>query len=207
LNKVQVAIVGGAAVHVSVVEELQKVSCLIYATYGMTETVSHIALRQLNGGNKKEWFTTLPTITVEKDNRSCLVIHIPELKEPIVTNDMVDLIDANHFTWIGRWDTIINSGGVKISPEKIESILDTLFTQWQITQPYFATGIPDEQLGQKVVLVMEGDPLEKKLEQELLNQLTELLPKYENPKAVLYVPKFNRTETGKINRIQTLANL
>jgi o-succinylbenzoate---CoA ligase len=191
LNLLKCMIVGGGAVHASLQKELNKLSCTVYATYGMTETVSHIALQQLNGKESSDHFTVLPGIKISKDNRDCLVIQVPEFSEKIITNDLIDLISSNQFRWLGRFDNVINSGGFKISPEKIEKTLEDVFHN----QSFFVTGIADERLGEKLVLFVEGN---SKID------LPEVkLHPYEIPKEIYYLPEFIRTETGKINREKT----
>ena len=192
LNQMKAVIIGGAAVNSSLQKEITKLSCAVYATYGMTETVSHIALQRLNGDQATEHFTVLSGIKIKTDERGCLVIDMPEFSEPIVTNDLVEIISSNQFRWLGRFDNVINSGGFKISPEKIEKSLETILP----SQAFFVTSIPDERLGEKLVLIIEGSRVTIDFSRLHLHP-------YEIPKDVLYLPEFIRTETGKINRKET----
>lgn len=193
LNRFQSVIVGGAAVSASLLEKIKTLSCEVFATYGMTETVSHIALQKLNGHDAQDYFEVFPEITIYVDERDCLIINLPDFREPVVTNDVVNLIDKTRFKIVGRYDTIINSGGVKLMPETIEQKLSSL-----LTQPFFVTGVKDERLGQKLVLIIEGTP-----QPHLRTTLKRALSAYEVPKAIFYTDQFIRTETQKINRPKT----
>jgi o-succinylbenzoate---CoA ligase len=194
LNRFQSIIIGGAAVNIALLEKIKTLSCDVYATYGMTETVSHIALQKINGSDAQDSFEVFPDITVGTDGRDCLTIDMPGAYKPLVTNDVVKLVDARHFQVLGRYDNIINSGGIKLIPEIIERKIETI-----IHVPFFATGIADHRLGQKLVLVIEGTA-----QPSLNTVLRQTLPPYEVPKDVLYVDEFVRTETHKINRPKTL---
>ena len=202
--KIRTLIIGGGVVSTELAKLLQNVNTNCYATYGMTETVSHIAVKKLNnkslreGTTKQFLYETLPNICISTDSRNCLVINAPELVESqIATNDIVELVSATEFKWIGRYDNIINSGGVKLVPEQIEEKLSRI-----IYQRFFVAGIPDEILGHKLVLLIEGIG---KLD-VIMNEIKSLstLTKYELPKEVYVVPKFIETETKKIQRKKTL---
>ena len=170
--------------------ELVKLPTKVYETYGMTETITHIAARKL--GEKA--FTVLPGVTVSYDDRNCLVIHAPRITdEVIVTNDLVELLNENQFVFVGRVDNVINSGGIKLIPEQIEEKLSH-----QLTQRFFIASKPDTELGEKVILVIEGEAF------DLADDLYKNLDKYEKPKEVVFVPKFKETATGKIMRKESL---
>ena len=118
LKKVKKLIIGGAAVNKTLEKQLLKLKTEVYETYGMTETITHIAARKL--GEKA--FTVLPDVTVSYDDRNCLVIHAPKISdEVIITNDIVELVNENQFIFLGRIDNMINSGGIKLIPEQIEN--------------------------------------------------------------------------------------
>lgn len=168
-----------------------KVGPLVYETYGMTETLTHVAIKPLNGPNKSDVFTVLDGVHFEIDDKGCLVIHTTALNsEPIVTNDLVELIDESSFRWLGRYNNVINSGGIKIIPEVVEAKLTEVIPN----RPFFIAGLPDDSLGQKVVLFVEGD------EPELFFPH---LDKYETPKDVYFIPEFVKTSSGKIKRKKT----
>jgi len=207
LNKIKTVIIGGASVNTALEKAIQSLNCAVYATYGMTETVSHIALQRLNGKEKSNHFTVLQNILIEKDERGCLVIHMPELEEKVVTNDLVELINDKNFCWLGRWDMVVNSGGFKISPEKVEHALHGVLETLAINKPFFVTGISDEKLGHMLVVVFEGDPLTSEIEDILIGTLKGTLHAYEVPKKFLYAHCFMLTETGKINRTKTILSI
>ncbi len=190
LKKVKKMIVGGASVNKALEKQLLKLPTEVYETYGMTETITHIAARKL--GEKA--FTVLPYVTISYDDRNCLVIHAPRISdEVIITNDIVELVNENQFIFLGRMDNVINSGGIKLIPEQIEEKLAS-----KINQRFFIASKPDNELGQKVVLIIEGE------QHELDDSLYESLDKYEKPKEVMFIPKFKETTTGKILRKETV---
>ncbi len=190
LKKVKKMIVGGAAVNKTLEKQLLKLPTEVYETYGMTETITHIAARKL--GEKA--FTVLPYVTISYDDRNCLVIHAPRISDDvIITNDIVELVNENQFIFLGRMDNVINSGGIKLIPEQIEEKLAA-----KIQQRFFIASKPDNELGEKVVLVIEGE------KHELDDLIYESLDKYEKPKEVVFVSKFKDTVTGKILRKETM---
>lgn len=190
LQQIKKLILGGAKVSQALSEKLETLPTHIYETYGMTETITHIAAKKVG----EEAFTTLPNVRVSTDERHCLVIDpFVICTEPVVTNDVVEILDENHFIWLGRYDNVINSGGVKLFPEQIEEKLSQ-----KITQRFFVKGIPDEKLGEKLVLVIEGSPFD--VDQAIFAKLG----KFEKPKEILFVPKFTETVSGKIIRDKSL---
>jgi len=204
LNKVRVAIIGGAPIDSSLKNKLRGLECEIYATYGMTETLSHIGLMKLNGKNASDYFSVLPGVRIDKDDRGCLVIKTNFLDKSLITNDLVDIRDSNQFKWLGRWDNIINSGGVKVMPEKIERQLEEIFQANGITNRFFITGFPDSSLGQKVCLLIESPPFDEGAMHQLQSEMRAELSKYEVPKEIKFLDRFEQTESGKINRPKTI---
>jgi O-succinylbenzoic acid--CoA ligase len=190
LQKVKKLIIGGAAVNKTLEKQLLKLKTEVYETYGMTETITHIAARKLG----ETAFTVLPDVTVSYDDRYCLVIHAPKISdEVIITNDIVELVNENQFIFLGRIDNVINSGGIKLIPEQIENKLMS-----KIQQRFFIASKSDNELGEKLILVIEGDKV------EFEHTIYEDLDKYEKPKEILFIPKFKETATGKIMRKETL---
>jgi O-succinylbenzoic acid--CoA ligase len=208
-NNLTTVIIGGARLPDTTHALLHNYDVACYASYGMTETISHIALQRLNGISASDYFTTLVNISIRKDGRECLVIKTPYLDEEIVTNDIVEIINQNNFKWLGRWDNIINTGGFKVIPEKIESEIEKIFKSIPTVGRFFIYGMEDENFGQKVVLVLEGTSIESDLN-PLKKSFTELLQSlnyYERPKAVIFVPQFIFTATGKIDRRETIKHV
>lgn len=186
LSNIKKIIIGGVKIHKSLEQELIKLPVDIYETYGMTETITHIAAKKVG----VEAFTTLPHVTVSVNENQCLEIVAKNIgSEKIVTNDIVKLISDNQFIWLGRFDNVINSGGIKIMPEQVEAKLSTL-----IPRRYFVNGEPDETLGEKVVLYVEGSHM------DIDHSVFDVLDKYEKPKEIVFIPKFKETATGKIMR-------
>lgn len=193
LNQIKKLIVGGAKVNDTLEKKLAKAKCTVFETYSMTETVTHIAAKKI--GQKA--FTVFPNITISQDDRNCLVISAPDLDvENIATNDIVELVARNQFIWLGRQDNVINSGGIKLIPEQIEAKLSE-----KLTSRFFVAGIPDEKLGEKLLLFIEGAPF------ELDASIFDSLDKYEKPKEIKFIPHFAETETGKIKRNEVVSSL
>lgn len=204
LNNIRTIIIGGAATSNGLIDRLQKYMCDSYATYGMTETISHIALRKLSGEGKSDYFHPLDQVQLSKDERDCLVIKAPHVSdELIITNDLVDLKDNHSFKITGRWDNVINTGGVKISPETVEEKIKSLFTQQSLTNRLFLSALPDEKLGSKVALIIEGHPFSESMLTHLSDGLVNALSRFEMPRDIKFVKAFIETETQKINRKKT----
>ncbi len=204
MDRVSKAIIGGAPLRDFTAEELSGVRCLCWATYGMTETISHVALHSLNGEAKRDYFVMLPGISGELDERNCLILKVPYLPSPVITNDIVELISPSRFRWLGRFDNVINTGGIKVNPEKIESAIASFFEQSGHRSRFFVHGISDSLLGSRVVLVIEANTIGEEFLRSLYSFLKARLSEYEIPKGALLVSKFSETENGKINRLQTV---
>jgi O-succinylbenzoic acid--CoA ligase len=193
LEQFKKIIIGGQPISNLLSEQLQNLNAEIFETYGMTETITHIAAKRVGA----EYFTVLPNITIATDDRNCLNIKAPAILETVIkTNDIVEMVSPQSFKWIGRFDHVINSGGIKLFPEQLEAKLSK-----QIAIPFFITGIPDEKLGQKVILVIEGKSF--KLSKVFYTDLE----KYEHPKEVFFIPQFIRTQTAKIDIKNTLKSI
>jgi len=197
-------IIGSVKASNELIEAIKDFPTNIYETFGMTETATHIALRALNNfddeNNKsiigKSIFKTLPDISVSQDERGCLVINSPHLSsKPIVTNDIVKLYSENEFEWLGRFDNVINSGGVKIFPETVE---EKLFGK--IDCRYFIASEKDEKLGERVILIVEKEFA------DFDDSIFDILDKYEKPKHIYAVKKFDII-SEKIQRKKILKKL
>ena len=208
LNRMKTILVGGAPADASLQHELQPLTAPVYLTYGMTETCSHVALRRLNGPDATTTFRVLTGIAAGQDERGCLTLRGDITDDQlIVTNDRVNLLDAHTFEWLGRADFVINSGGVKVPAEKVELVLDVALTEIGESRRCFVAGQPDERLGQAVTAFIEGAPLAAAREQALQILLGQRLSRYEQPRQLHYVPAFQTTATGKLDRPATLRNL
>jgi o-succinylbenzoate---CoA ligase len=202
-NRIEKIIIGGAPLDEPTKLKLQDFSCQFYETYGMTETISHIALKKINKKNKSDYFEILPEVTIRQDERACLCIKTSYLKEEVITNDVVEMASLNRFIWLGRYDNVINSGGVKIFPESTEKKIEIIFLNLNLQSLFFVSGVPDERLGQSVTLVVEGN-LSIEKQNELETNLKKDLSKFELPRSIKFTPQFIKTETGKINRGKTI---
>jgi O-succinylbenzoic acid--CoA ligase len=111
------------------------------------------------------------------------------------------------FRWIGRWDNVINTGGIKVIPEVLEGKLARIFSRLNIHRRYFIAGRPDPALGSHVALIIEGDPLTPEAVEMLQKEIVNILLKFENPRQILFVKRFHDTSSGKINRMETLNQL
>lgn len=200
LHKVKKLIIGGGAVSWKLEHDLQQVSTSVFATYGMTETISHIAVRPINGKEKSTIYSALPKVNFSQNENNCLQIHAPEIsEETVVTNDVVELISSTSFKFLGRIDNVINTGGVKVHPESIEEELSL-----QIKQPFFIASEKDDALGERVVLIVES---EKQLKLEDYSEAFETVTAYEKPKKLYTLSQFVYTETGKIKRAEILKKM
>ncbi|QIJ90404.1 O-succinylbenzoic acid--CoA ligase [Mesoflavibacter sp. HG96] len=202
LDHINTLIIGGASVNYQLKEKLQNLKVNAYETYGMTETITHIAVKKLNNFNadkdcstvETSYFETLPNIKISQNKSQCLVIDAPKmLEETIETNDVVKLHSATTFEWLGRKDNVINSGGVKLFPEQIETKL-----QPQIASRFFISKENNDKFGEQVILVVEDKDFN--LKPSDLKDLSKL----EMPKNIYTVDKFIETSSGKINRGKTL---
>ncbi len=196
-------IVGGSQVSLRLEKMMEDLDTDIYETYGMTETCSHIALRKLNGKDKSEYFQILEGIEIRTDQRNCLIIKAPSLtKEELITNDVVELKDAKRFKWQGRFDNVINSGGIKVFPEQIEKKIEPF-----IDRRFFVGAVPDEDLHQKVALIIEGKPLSDTESDALRKNMDKVLSKYEKPKEIYFREDFELSSAGKILKSKILSSI
>ncbi|NNE31836.1 MAG: AMP-binding protein [Winogradskyella sp.] len=200
-HNIKTIIVGGSIITKLLCEKIKHSKSRFFETYGMTETLTHVAVRQLasvaNPG--QPYFNALPNVTFQQDERGCLIIHAPKLvKDALVTNDMVDLKSETSFKLIGRYDNVVNSGGVKLFPEQIEEKL-----QATIATRFILASEPDIALGEKLILILEN-PSDST--EAILNKINQLkaLDKFEIPKKIYTIEKFPETNTGKIQRKKTV---
>ncbi len=196
-------LLGGAPVSELLLQEIQALKMPAYQSYGMTETVSHVALRRLNGDAPQEDYQVLPGVEFGIDVRDCLHLRGAVTNVELVqTNDLVEITSPNSFHWLGRADSVINSGGVKISLDKIDKVVGGILQEMEVATEYFCWHEPDEKLGQKLVLFLEGEGavLNTKI---LLEKISDRVKRYETPKAVYFAKEFERTPTAKIDKITT----
>ncbi|MBI9035197.1 MAG: AMP-binding protein [Bacteroidales bacterium] len=199
-NRIKKLIIGGSSISNDLINKLQFVKPDCYSTFGMTETITHIAMRRLNNPTADEYFSGLDDVQFGKNENNCLTIFAPNIcDELIVTNDVIELIDESQFKWLGRRDHVINSGGIKLHPERIEAKLSE-----KIFRRFFIYGLKDPDLGEKVALFIEGRPLDGECYTRFEERINKLLDRYEKPKEIIHLPLFEETETGKVKRKSTV---
>ncbi len=195
INLLRCILVGGDALPMQYVPPLQALSSRLYATYGMTETITHIALRPLNGQQVSDVYHCIAGVRVHTTPDGCLCIKAPHLSiANLCTTDMAILYSPTTFQLLGRKDFVINSGGIKINPLDLETKLAEF-----IILPFVTTAIPHPTLSKAVVLLIESEkPLAN--EPALLAQIKKALPAYHAPKQLLYTSQLPRKANGKIDR-------
>ncbi|ERM84139.1 hypothetical protein P872_15255 [Rhodonellum psychrophilum GCM71 = DSM 17998] len=199
LKKIKQLIIGGAPISPALLEKIGMEKLNAYQTYGMTETVSHVALAKING--QKPIYTALPNVGIGTDASGRLWLEAPMAQEKhLQTNDLVELIGNNQFVWLGRADFTINSGGIKIQPEILEPQLAAIVSEFFPKSDFFLSALEDSKFGQKLVLVIENTQPEQKRAKDLLMEIRKNFHKHLVPKTVLFVSDFMRTPSGKINR-------
>lgn len=204
LESIGTLIIGGAPLTTDVEHLIRNLKGKIYATFGMTETITHIALRRINGPGRSDVYTTLPGINIATDDRGCLIARVPYLEaSEVKTNDIVSIETPSTFRWLGRADNVINCGGKKLIPEEIERKIAAL-----IKQRFIISSIPDTKSGEIPVLIIEShshlDQHEKDL---ILNAIRPKLHSSEMPRLVFLVNHFSETENGKIDRKGSLGEM
>jgi O-succinylbenzoic acid--CoA ligase len=205
LEGMHAILLGGGPVSAALHEQVQQLAAPVYHTYGMTETATHIALRRLNGPEATDAFVPLPGVELTLDERGCLAIRGPVTSgEWVQTNDLVQLRADNSFVWQGRFDNVINSGGVKVHSEQVETAIEALQAsrpdQLWAARRCAVAALPDTRLGEIVTLVIEGAPLPAAEEAELAAALRAALDRFQTPRRIVYLPHLPQTPTGKIDR-------
>lgn len=201
LKSIKHLIIGGAPISYSLKSNLIHHGINAWQTFGMTETVSHIAVAEI--GNGELLYQVLPGVEIGQDARGTLwVKSAMSGSSPIQTNDLVELRSKNTFLWLGRADFVVNSGGIKLFPELIEQKTDAIIGEIFPGVSFFFMGEIDEKLGEKLVLFLET--IESSSRVKILKErLKDVLGNFELPKKIYFSPQFIRTESGKINRLAT----
>ena len=186
LRRIRHLIIGGGSIDDAMAAELKGFPNAVWSTYGMTETLSHIALRRLSGPETSDWYTPFDSVQISISD-DCLVIDAPEVcAERLVTNDIAELDSVGRFRILGRKDNVICSGGLKIHAEEIERQLHP-----HLRVPYIISKRSDEKFGEIVVLLTEGSANEAR---EVCQRV---LPKYHQPRVYIHIDHIPLTETGK----------
>ncbi len=191
LRNIRHLIIGGGAIDASLAETLKDFPHAVWSTYGMTETLSHIALRRLSGPDASDWYTPFDSVQLRQSEEGTLIIHAPLVcPDELTTNDIAELSAEGRFRIIGRRDNTINSGGVKIQIEQVETALKA-----HLTCPFLITSTPDAKFGEAVVLLIEGD-----IPEDITSICEKALPSYHRPKRIVSVSHLPLTGTGKPDR-------
>ncbi|MDD4514605.1 MAG: AMP-binding protein [Massilibacteroides sp.] len=194
LSEIKHLIIGGGAMDEAMEKELADFPNAIYSTYGMTETLSHIALRRLNGINASPYYTPLPTVKLSLSEENTLVIDAPLVSdEPLITNDIAELRTDGSFRILGRKDNVINTGGIKVQIEEVEQLLKP-----HIVSLFAITSVPHPKLGEAIVLLVESD-IEK---ESIKNAIRQLLSRHKQPLGIFQVARIPQTGNGKPDRIR-----
>lgn len=187
-------IIGGSAITQSLEDKLKNIDTNIYSTYGMTETLSHIALRKIDKTDDSKWYVPLNGIDISLSNKGTLIINAPSISDCIIeTTDIAEIDTKGRFRILGRLDNVINTGGVKV---QIEDIEEKIFSATQIN--VVVTYVNDNIWGQKVVMLVANEYLYK--DNEIKYAISEHLSKYQRPKHILYIDQLPMTRTGKYDR-------
>ncbi|MBK8499095.1 MAG: AMP-binding protein [Flavobacteriales bacterium] len=189
-------LLGGGPVSQALIDDLQGLGTKVLLSYGSTETVTHVALRALNGPDRSDLFTAIGDCHFARDPRGCLVVYTPHLRtKQHVTNDLIDLADDTRFRWLGRYDNVILSGGKKIFPEQLEAK-----TAGVIPYPHYFSAFSDPVLGQAISLTLETERPQNEVLPLVMEKLMFILQQHELPRRVIAVRKIERTRSGKIRR-------
>jgi len=198
LHLIKNLIIGGAAVSESLKSKILQMnlspSNRIFETYGMSETLSHIGLKQLMP-EQEDYFTVFENVSISLDDRGCLKIFAPNVNaDELQTNDLVDIRNEKQFKFLGRIDNVINSGGAKIFPETLETLVKK-----ELSNEAVFMGLPDESLGQKLILIIEGNKSD-----ELIKTVMDIPfdKNFHKPKEIIFISEIPRTPNGKVNRME-----
>lgn len=194
LENFENVLLGGSAIPYEHEKRLNQLNNKIWHTYGMTETITHIALRKINGKEKSQFFKPLQGVSLSLSEEQTLIINYPKIGvNKLITNDIAEIKKDGSFKFLGRKDNVIISGGLKIHPEEVEKRIEGV-----IKNDFFIYGIPDTRLGQKAILFIEGDT--QKPDKEIIIEITQLLTKSQLPRKIIRVIKFDRTISKKTIR-------
>ncbi len=189
LGKIKTSIIGGGAIGSTLLHRIKSLNANIYATFGMTETLTHVAVSRLSEMDNQVIFTPFEGVGVDIDDRQCLKLSISYFDNLLIqTNDIIEMHDSRRFSFVGRADRIINSGGKKINPELLEARLEKV-----LKRPFYFCAINNEQLGEALVLMLEGEESDPSLDTWFQSW-----DKLERPKFIFYRKKFMYTASGKV---------
>ncbi len=192
----EMILLGGGPVSMALAEDVRELNVQVFQGYGSTETVTHVAMRRLNGPTRSDRYHAIGKVHFGQDDRGCLIVYTPHLSTRAhITNDLVDLVDEHTFRWRGRFDNVILTGGKKVFPEQLEERTGGL-----LPYPHFFMPIPDDRLGQAIALVIETQEEDPNVVNEVIEILTRVLDPHEMPRRISATRMIQRTKTGKMIR-------
>lgn len=193
LRNIDLVLIGGGAIQKQLEEEIDQNKIKAYSSFGMTESISHFAVREIG---KEEYYQCLEDIEIELSKRATLILHAPHLlDEKLETNDLVEIVGKDKFIWLGRSDFAIESGGLKMHPEQIERVLEKHFKE-----RILISSIPSVEFNNELILIIEGE--KRAIDEKIFNALNA----YERPKKIFFLDAFVESN-AKINRIKTREKL
>jgi len=202
ISKIGTLLIGGAAIHPLLEIQLKDFPGRMYHSYAMTETLTHVALRKVTGQSRSDIYSALPGVSFSVNDKNCLVIHdeLLGLKE-LNTTDVVELLDSKTFRWLGRFDNVINTGGIKIQIEHLEAMIGEALLHHGIIANFCIVSTSDIKLTTRIVLLMEAHRASVG-EEGIRILLKSHLPRYHCPSEVIFVHEIFLTKSGKVDRIK-----
>ena len=199
LESVREILVGGGRVNRDFIQRIPSgMKTRIRQSYSMTETATHVALRELYP-TFEESYRTIPGVEVGSAKDGTLIINAPALgAERLQTRDLATVLSPCEFLLLGRSDQVINSGGIKIFPQQTEEKLSSI-----LHGRYFVAGMPDPTLGECQVLFIEGNSSEQ---ERIKSFIDKNFDRYHRPRRIYFMETFPLTHTGKIDQKKILAH-
>ena len=207
VDRIGKILLGGAPIHISLQKQIDHLNASVYHSYGMTETVSHVALKKLNNPKFEDDYTVLPGVKFGVDGRGCIFLQgTVTNNEKVQTNDLVEITSKNTFNWLGRVDNVINSGGVKVVLDKVDEVIAEVFYESGYSNNFFSWYENDQILGQKLILIVQKNDHDLSV-LDVLKEIRKRISAYQIPKHVYFVEEFIKTPTGKIDKRKTAYEL
>ncbi len=206
ISKIGKLLIGGAAIHPLLERQVADLPGRVYHSYAMTETLTHVALREVAGTTKTDIYSALLGVSFTTDDKNCLIIHDNRLGlHGLKTTDLVELLDSKSFRWLGRYDNVINTGGIKLQIEYLEPLIGKALRQLGITSNFCVVPKEDLKRTTRVVLLIEIHGVSLRQE-EIQLRLKSQMPRYHCPSEVIFVPEIFLTKSGKVDRIKNVSH-
>jgi len=206
LDTMKAIILGGGIIPSGLLNKIDLIKCPVYETFGMTETLTHFALKRINGPHPDKSFRLMPGVEISKDKKDCLVVKSEvTLQREVATNDIIHINPDNTFDWLGRTDQTINSGGYKIQIESTENAINKILKNAGIELNSFLFKVEDEKLGERIEMMVEKTDKMLMNDKEIKELLKKSLHTYEIPKKIHFTASFEFTSLGKIDKRKTIS--